>query len=395
MSAIIYMTKERRIIKRAMALAMVLVLVVLGSLPAFAAGAFTVKSGGVEVRLLKWRVSASAGKPSIYLELRGINNIDHKVWVDLKKVKVDGVTVISTTRSIAPHTDTGDDNPLLFSVWGSDIDGGAGAEAIRTGKMLEMVVQVQDDTTHEKLISESVSVDLTADNNGQPGSAPAPSSSSSASRAPAYTPASSSYKTLKQGSRGQAVRDLQQRLTDLGYLNDRVDGAFDQNTATAVMSFCTQNGLDVQGEATPEMQQLLYSSRAQYYVEPWIPLIIGPRCKWKNPRYASLDNGTLYVQVVNRSASRSIRGYELYYYKTDVWGNRYVEPNTGVALTQRSTMQQTVQPGHLIYSPPITILPFSWTYTVWVGIHKVVFDDGEVREIDPDDIAYFSCTIKK
>ena len=367
----------------------------LAAVPAFAATTLA-SGGGVELWLLKFEVS-TIGNPSITLKIRGVNNTDHKVWVDLKDVKVDGVPVVSTTRSIPAHTDTGEDSPLLYSVWGSDIDHGAGAAAITSGKTLEMRINVQDNETNERLINEKVTIDLSAPAGG-PTQAPSSSSSGSSSSsktAPSYTPASYDFKTLKKGSKGQAVRDLQQRLTDLGYLNDKVDGSFGRNTAIAVMSFCSQNGLYIQGEATPEMQRLLYSSSAVYYEEPWIPLVFGPEYKWENPFDPTLDSGRFYIQVVNRGSSRSIRGFELYYYKTDVWGNRYVEPNSGIELTQRVTLQQTVEPGYTIYTQPITILPFSWTYTVWIGIHKIVFDDGEIREVPEDEIQYFGCAIKK
>ena len=386
--------------KKARILSTLLVLaLLLGGLPAQAAGTTLASGSGVEVVLLDWVLFDSGDSPSITLKIRGVNNTDHKVWVDFKDIKVDGVPVITTTRSLAPHTDTGADNPLLYRVWGSDIDHGAGNAAIRTGKTLEMKVVVEDNETHEKLVSEKVTVNLSQSKPTAPPKASSPASSpsrtGSARTAPSYTPASYDFKTLKKGSRGQAVRDLQQRLTDLGYLNDKIDGSFGRNTGTAVMSFCSQNGLYIQGEATPEMQQLLYSSSAEYYVEPWIPMMFGPSYRWENPRYVDLDNGRFYIQVVNRSPDRAIRGYELCFYLTDVWGNRYISPENGIVVTRHTTMQQTIQPGYIVDSLPITIMPWSWTYTVWVGIHKIVFDDGEVREVDEDEIQYFGCVIKK
>ena len=363
-------------------------------LSAFGAEQTLVSKNGIELRLLKWELEDSTDNARIYMEIRGINNTDHKVWVDFKDAEVDGIPVMSTTRSIAAHTDTGNDDPLLVSVWGSDDDDGAGDEAIRDGHYLEFLVDVQDNDTYEHLVSEMVLIDLTEQVESKSGDSSQTSSSSSPSYAPPYTPASSNFVTLEIGNKGQAVRDLQQRLTDLHYMNDKVDGSFGKITATAVMSFCTQHGLHIQGEATPEMQSLLYSSRAQYYVEPYVPLIIGPQYKWNNPIYADLDNGVFYAQVVNRSSTRTIRGYELYYYFSDIWGNRYKGSGSDIEVTRKTTMQQTIEPGYIVYTDPITVYPFSWTYTVCVGIHKIVFDDGEIREIDEDDIVYFECKIK-
>lgn len=361
-----------------------------GSASAFAAGSDLIDSKGVRLELLAAETYASGETATITLKVRGINNTDHKVWVELKDVTIDGVPVSGTLRSINANSDTGEDDPLLYGVRPAEGDTGAGAEAIRNGRELEMLVDVSDNDTYEHFIQETVTIDLAEASNNQSGK-----NSSSGTKAPAYTPASSDFQTLAIGSRGQAVIDLQQRLTDLGYLNDKVDGVFGNNTATAVMCFCTQHDLDISGgDATPEMQTLLYSSGAEYYVEPYVPLINGPRCKWDDPVYAELDNGNLYIQVVNRSQEKTIRGYELYYYKTDVWGTRYKEPTTGKEITQTTTFQQTIKPGEIVYSQPITILPFSWTYTVWIGIHKVVFEDGEIREIPEEDIDYFSYVIK-
>ena len=381
--------------KKATTLLLALVMTLCGSLPALASEITLVNEGGIELRLLKCSVQSSTENPSLYIEIRAINDTDSKVWIDLEDVKADGVPVLSTTRSVGPHTDTGNDAPLLYSVWGSDDDGGAGAAAIADAQELEMVIDVTDNDTYEHLITETVTIDIAgAADSGADDYTDTSTGSDTHSYAPAYTPASYDFGTLKIGSKGQAVRDLQQRLTDLGYMNNIVDGSYGKITATAVMSFCTQHDLYISGDATPEMQSLLYSSNAQYYEEPWVPLIIGPQYKWNDPVYADLDNGVFYVQIVNRSSTRTVRGYELYYYKTDVWGNRYVEPTTDTELLQKTTLTQTVEPGYIVYSDPIMIYPFSWTYSVWVGVHKIVFDDGEIREIDPDEIVYFECPVK-
>lgn len=379
--------------KKITALILAFVLALSAALPALAAETTLVDSGGVELILLDCSVTDTSSVTNIHLEIRGINNTDHRVWVDLKDVKVDGVPVVSSTRSIQPHTDTGTGDPLLYSVWGDDEnDGGAGSDAIRSGETLTMLVDVTDNDTYEHLVSENVTISLSASSDTGT-TDPALSGTGSAATAPPYIPASYNFQTLKSGSSGQAVIDLQQRLTDLGYLCDRVDGKYGTRTATAVMSFCTQHGLAYQDGASPDMQSVLYSSNAEYYVEPWVPLIIGPRSKWDNPIYANLDNGTFYIQIVNRSSTRTIRGYELYYYFTDLWGERYTGDD-GIVVTRKTSAAMTIDPGYVVYSDPIVLYPFSWICTVWVGVHKIIFDDGEIREIAEEDIDYYSCDIK-
>ena len=63
----------------------------------------------------------------------------------------------------------------------------------------------------------------------------APTASPSPSPSPSPTPIQ--YTTLYVGDRGDEVKKLQRRLTELGYLNDTIDGIYGQNTKRAVERF--------------------------------------------------------------------------------------------------------------------------------------------------------------
>ena len=52
---------------------------------------------------------------------------------------------------------------------------------------------------------------------------------------------------LKKGSRGPAVKDLQQKLTSLGFSTKGIDGSFGPNTDNAVRQFQKSRGLVVDG----------------------------------------------------------------------------------------------------------------------------------------------------
>lgn len=360
---------------------------------------------GVEVHALSTRLS-DGDTPFINVYVYAANDMDRKIWVSVQNAAIDGVPVRSAGLTLDAESEYSDDvtNIMLMT---TEEDPEGSAEAILDAHILEMDLVVMDDSTYKELFREHVSLDLTSLGDDDPSSLADWSSSSydavtstkkgyypyTPSYASAYIPASDNYQTLTIGNTGQAVKDLQQRLTDLRYLNDVIDSSYGLNTATAVMSFCTQNGLDISGDATPEMQELLYSSRAEYYVEPIIPLIIGPRFKYDAPYFAENDVGDVYFQVVNRG-ERTIRGYELYYYLEDIWGNKYADPTTNIPVTRRQTMTQTVGSGYNVYTPGVVVYPFSWAYSIVVGIHKIVFDDGEIREVDPDDVQYFNCVIK-
>ena len=58
---------------------------------------------------------------------------------------------------------------------------------------------------------------------------------------------------LRNGSRGQEVKDLQSRLYTLGYYNGEIDGQFGAGTQAAVIDFQRANGLD----AEPQPGQML------------------------------------------------------------------------------------------------------------------------------------------
>ncbi len=72
----------------------------------------------------------------------------------------------------------------------------------------------------------------------------------------------SSDETLRPGSSGTAVKELQYRLKELGYYTGSRDGVYGTQTRTAVMSFQTRNGLTVDGIAGPATLKKLYSSSA-------------------------------------------------------------------------------------------------------------------------------------
>jgi peptidoglycan hydrolase-like protein with peptidoglycan-binding domain len=66
--------------------------------------------------------------------------------------------------------------------------------------------------------------------------------------------------TLKYGSRGEAVRKLQQALIDQGYLKGSADGVFGNQTENAVRAFQKAKKLKVDGLAGKKTQELLYGS---------------------------------------------------------------------------------------------------------------------------------------
>lgn len=71
------------------------------------------------------------------------------------------------------------------------------------------------------------------------------------------------YSTLKKGKKGEAVKKLQTRLAELGYLSSgKINSSYSNTTVTAVKSFQKQAGLKQTGVADSATQKKLYSSSA-------------------------------------------------------------------------------------------------------------------------------------
>ena len=403
--------------KRKTAFILTLVLVFLSVLsgPANAAGATpTFVWEDCAVQLLHYKIlRIRGGSGSMYLYARVINNKDYDISVWLENADIDGVGVmVGPIVLIDPHSDTGTEDPASLYVFAPTENKEAASDAIANARILSGTLELRNSATKEVLFSQKISIELdvldgernvstpspTSTPTPRPTStpAPAPDNNDYGNNPPPYSPASWNFTGLKEGSSGQAVKDVQQRLWDLGYYRDKINGEYGLTTTIAVRSFCDQNGLPVGNNVTPDMQALLYSTDAEYYEEPYIPLLIGPHANWDYPVQGT-DIGFLYPQVVNRG-DRDIRGFEVYYYLTDVWGNTiYITSNGTRAYLIPRTVTQTIRGGYcesIEYSKGLPVSPFASVYTVYIGIHKIVFADGEIREIPVDDIDYYSIQIK-
>ena len=72
-----------------------------------------------------------------------------------------------------------------------------------------------------------------------------------------------SYQTREYGDKGSDVRQMQQRLKELGYYKGSVDGVYGSGTIKAVRAFQERNRLTADGVAGPSTQKVLYSSAAK------------------------------------------------------------------------------------------------------------------------------------
>ena len=96
----------------------------------------------------------------------------------------------------------------------------------------------------------------------------APTLAPTFSAAPTVTPTPTPYTTLQVGDRGEDVKKLQRRLAELGYLNDKIDGIFGQNTKKAVERFQYYNNLTQDGKAGKATLTKLYESTSVVTAPP-------------------------------------------------------------------------------------------------------------------------------
>ncbi|MBQ2956818.1 MAG: peptidoglycan-binding protein, partial [Clostridia bacterium] len=67
---------------------------------------------------------------------------------------------------------------------------------------------------------------------------------------------------LSEGDKGEAVKKLQTRLTELGYFTESVTGRYSDSTVMAVKVFQLANALDVTGEADAATRKVMNSAQA-------------------------------------------------------------------------------------------------------------------------------------
>ena len=121
---------------------------------------------------------------------------------------------------------------------------------------------------------------------------------------PTASPRPTRYTTLYVGDKGNAVRALQNRLKELGYLSGNADGSYGAQTKTAVENFQRANGLKVDGIAGRNTQQIMFESENVVYAHaatliptavPITPTPIAPAIV--TVRYLDAGNSALLHQT--------------------------------------------------------------------------------------------------
>ena len=132
-----------------------------------------------------------------------------------------------------------------------------------------------------------------------------------------------SPRDLSYGSSGAQVRQLQQRLIELGYLTGSADGDFGGATRSAVERFQqTVNYYTQDGVATIELQQMIFSASAPSYT--------APETDTSGLRTIVHGNSGEDVKAIQRKLK------QLGYFDGDIGGNYLTKTETAVKLFQET-----------------------------------------------------------
>ena len=104
--------------------------------------------------------------------------------------------------------------------------------------------------------------------------APTPGATDAPTTAP--TAPTAVYKDLRRRDRNTDVKNLQEKLIELGYLDDTADGVFGEKTQVAIEQLQSDLGMTVTGVATAELQRMLFAGEISAY-NPYLPLKRGDR----------------------------------------------------------------------------------------------------------------------
>lgn len=170
-------------------------------------------------------------------------------------------------------------------------------------------------------------------------------------------PEYSGYITLRRGDENARVKDMQRRLSELGYYTGKLDGYFGKETQVAVRAFQNAAGLEDTGVADPETLKALYSDDAPAYEAPekiGTPVIeLSAYTKLEDGIYYIADSDTIDGGVtVSWSADGDVENYDV-----------SITDDRNVVYTESKNVDLTIA------SIPLTSLDAERTYTITVTAH--------------------------
>ena len=112
----------------------------------------------------------------------------------------------------------------------------------------------------------------------------------------------------------------------------------------------------------------------------------GARGEWKK---LSGDRIQVRFKVTNNT-SKTVKGFELYVYATDIWGERIY----GESTYYYWTTTKKIAPGKSAFSDWTTLPDRSRVDRLYCVIKRVAFTDGTIREIEDSKLEYGYWTVE-
>lgn len=192
------------------------------------------------------------------------------------------------------------------------------------------------------------------------------------------------YEDLPSDSKGEAVKQMQTRLKELGYYEKSIDGDYGNQSKTAVKAFQSANGLEQTGEATADVLALLYSDEAKGAPLP-------PDVEVTAVGYRSTH--VRQKVTVKNNLDEAIEYFELRYITLDSEGrfkpdySQLAEDFSEEQSAFTDEITKSVKPGK---SVSVTVDMLTNAHTLAVGVSAYRTESGKTVRLSTEQITYYT-----
>lgn len=213
--------------------------------------------------------------------------------------------------------------------------------------------------------------------------------------------ASAKYSHLEKGAKGDAVKNLQTRLKELGFYSISIDGDYGNGTVNAIKAFEEYNGLELTGIATVELQAFIFSDDAQGIEIPDLEITsLGMRKSYGyyflRPTIVNHTDKTIGAFTYMLKAYNTA-GERIHYSGPMSLDDIYTYSNSQCYIIENATGEigkLSIKPGtkySLGYSNEIDLYNFEQGQldSVYMAIIRYVTSDGDIVEIPENEQIWY------
>ena len=194
-----------------------------------------------------------------------------------------------------------------------------------------------------------------------------------------------------------SVKAAKERMLELDYYpksESDVDDEADETFVRRLRLFQFYHCLPITGELDEDTLAMLYSdearseedaiaaSRKDPACEPAYTCVITPDARGEWEGLGNLMD--MRFEVANISSKRTIDAFELTLIPYDAWGDPITDEDGPYIITT----VKSIKPGKKAFSNRVCVIGRKEAERVSVGVSKVRYSDGEVVNIDEDEIVY-------